>query len=100
VDESSILNWETARTTPGFRHIPRIHEFLGYCPVQPNKGMTPLSQIIKAWRESLGMSQEEFARAAGVDESSLADWEAGRSRPMRKSMEKLEGFFGTSQKAE
>lgn len=40
------------------------------------------------------MSQEELAKAAGVDESSIAKWEAGKARPMRRSREKLEGFFG------
>lgn len=93
VDKSSILNWEKGNTAPDFRHIPLIHEFLGYCPVQPAKDMTPLSKIIKAWREGLGMSQEELAKAAGVDESSLSDWETGRAKPMRRSSEKLRAYF-------
>ncbi|MBI2788080.1 MAG: helix-turn-helix transcriptional regulator [Elusimicrobia bacterium] len=41
------------------------------------------------------MSQEELAKAIGVDESSIAKWEAGRAKPMRRSREKLKAFFGS-----
>lgn len=44
-------------------------------------------------REGRGMSQEELAKAAGVDETSIADWEAGKAKPMRRSRERLEEFF-------
>lgn len=97
VDEATIHNWETNRTAPGFRHIPSLYGFLGYCPIQPAKDMALLSQKIKAWREGLGLSQEEMAKAAGVDESSLSDWEAGRAKPMRRSREKLGEFFQRKQ---
>ena|SRR5436309_15593332 len=36
---------------------------------------------IKALRESLGLSQAEFARAYGISPRSLQDWEQGRRRP-------------------
>lgn len=38
------------------------------------------------------MSQAELAKAAGVDESSMTDWEAGRAAPMRGSKDKLTAF--------
>jgi len=41
----------------------------------------------------LGLSQEELAKAAGVDETSIAKWEAGKAKPMRRSRERLEGFL-------
>lgn len=55
--------------------------------------MRTLSQIIRAWREGLGMSQEELAKAAGVDETSIAKWEAGKAKPMKKSLTKITIFF-------
>lgn len=92
VDKSSLLNWELNRTSPAIRYIPRIYDFLGYCPL-PEGGMRTLSQIIRAWREGLGMSQEELAKAAGVDETSIAKWEAGKAKPMKKSLTKITIFF-------
>jgi DNA-binding transcriptional regulator YiaG len=32
VDETTIYNWESNRNRPAGRVIPRVEEFLGYCP--------------------------------------------------------------------
>lgn len=48
MDKASILNWEKNRTAPEIRLIPKIHEFLGYCPIQPTKDRA-LSQKIKVY---------------------------------------------------
>jgi DNA-binding transcriptional regulator YiaG len=52
-----------------------------------------MAEKIKVWRNGLGMSQEEFAEAIGVDESALAAWETGDHRPSRNSRHRLEKFF-------
>ena len=41
VDEATIYNWEGHRTEPALRFVPRIIEFLGYCPYTLNP---PLSE--------------------------------------------------------
>ena len=92
VDESSLTHWELNQRQPGIRFYPRIHAFLEYCPL-PEAGTRKLSQKIRVWREGLGLSQEAMAKAMGVDESSLADWEAGRAEPMRRTRERLGSYF-------
>lgn len=36
---------------------------------------------IKRQREFLGMKQEEFAEAVGVDQSTVSRWEGGKAAP-------------------
>ena len=36
---------------------------------------------VKALRAKVGMTQEEFARAAGISVDTLQNWEQGRRRP-------------------
>lgn len=61
--------WETNRTEPEVRFIPKIITFLGYAPCMP--GWT-FGQRLKAMRTSLGLSQEWLAKRAGLDESTVA----------------------------
>lgn len=75
-DGSSINNWELNRTKPAIRFIPKIHDFLGYCPVKVNTTQS-VSQKIKTWREAMGLSQRVLAQIMEVDESTLARWERG-----------------------
>jgi transcriptional regulator with XRE-family HTH domain len=91
VDHATITNWELSHTFPGVQYLPKIYDFLGYCPL-PYKAET-LSQKIRLWRESLGLSQETLAQAVGVDESALNGWETGRAKPWPKSKERLTAFF-------
>jgi transcriptional regulator with XRE-family HTH domain len=92
VDQSSITNWELNQRAPGIRFYPRIHAFLEYCPL-PEAGTRKLSQKIRVWREGLGLSQAAMAKAIGVDESALAGWEEGRTKPMLNSRVRLLAFF-------
>jgi DNA-binding XRE family transcriptional regulator len=86
----SAPDWETGVSTPKTRFIPKIYDFLGYAPYQA----TPLlCQKIRLWRESLGLSQEQLAKQAGVDESSLATWERGSTKPTEHSKRTLETYF-------
>ena len=70
--------------------IPRIHAFLGYAPYKP---CYTLPERLKAYRKGLGLSQEKLAKLLGVDESTLAHWEAGRRRPKEESMVLIKRFF-------
>jgi DNA-binding XRE family transcriptional regulator len=47
VDEATIYNWEANRKHPAGRLIPRIIQFLGYCPqVQEVTPATPAGKVI------------------------------------------------------
>ena len=64
VDEMTICNWETNRTSPQLRFIPRIITFLGSVPDDTQVG--GLGQQIVAARCRLGFSQRELARRLGA----------------------------------
>ena len=89
VDEMTICNWETNRVKPALRFIPRIIQFLGYCPYIYTHS---LSERLRVCREALGLSQKNMAKALGVDESTLAGWEIGKVRPTKKSQQIIKDF--------
>ena len=78
--------WEANRTSPTLPFLPKIIEFLGYCPFDP--GWTPGERQI--WiRRYLGLSQEAMARRLKVDPGTLAKWERGKKRPEGRSLIRL-----------
>ncbi|MEI6207343.1 MAG: helix-turn-helix transcriptional regulator [Desulfuromonadales bacterium] len=50
--------------------------------------------IIKAWREHLGMTQDEVAKKIGVKQPSLARIESGTVKPRHATIIKLSTIFG------
>jgi transcriptional regulator with XRE-family HTH domain len=87
VDESTVYNWETNRTTPILSHIPKIIKFIQYIPWE-----NPAQEI---WinRQILGISQELLARQVGVDPGTLSRWEKGRGAPSKEQLAKLSELF-------
>lgn len=56
------------------------------------------AQCIRAYRDSLGMSQKQFARYANIPLTSLRAWESGQKIISRQSWEKyFQVFFAKSQ---
>jgi predicted transcriptional regulator len=55
VHQMTLCNWETNRTSPQLRFIPRILTFLGYCPYDSHSGS--LGKRIRARRRLMGISQ-------------------------------------------
>ena len=51
---------------------------------------------MKRLRESRGIDQKEMARALGVTQPTISDWENGRKSPSVANMEKLANYFGVS----
>ena len=45
--------------------------------------------LIKAWREHLGLTQEELAKRAGIKQPSLARLENAESNPRKSTLKKL-----------
>jgi transcriptional regulator with XRE-family HTH domain len=89
VDEATVFNWEGNRTEPAVRLIPRIIQFLGYCPYTP---YLPTSDWLKLVRQSLGYSQRKMADALGVDAGTLRRWEAGKRQPAVRHSEMIRAF--------
>jgi transcriptional regulator with XRE-family HTH domain len=49
---------------------------------------------IKALREGLGLTQEEFGRRLGVTRQAVSAWESGEVKPTIDSIAKMAGEFG------
>ncbi|MBD2364735.1 helix-turn-helix transcriptional regulator [Anabaena minutissima FACHB-250] len=51
---------------------------------------TEISQLIREFRLSTGLTQEQFAAHIGVTYPTINRWENGRSKPSPLAMEKIE----------
>jgi transcriptional regulator with XRE-family HTH domain len=90
VTEESIYNWETNRNEPEVRLIPHMINFLGYAPYDPNRSF---GERLRAIRSALGLSQEQLARRAGLDESTVSKWEREEQKPTRRKLDSLRKFL-------
>jgi transcriptional regulator with XRE-family HTH domain len=90
VDKSSIHNWETAVTEPGFEYMPAIIRFLGYNPLPPGNGW---GERLLRRRTTLGLSQEASAKRLGLDPGTLARWERGEREPTGVRLSRVIGFL-------
>jgi len=52
--------------------------------------------IIKAWREHLGLTQEQVAQQVGMKQPSLARIETGAVKPRHSTLVKLSAVFGVN----
>ena len=50
--ETSVFNWERNATKPGIRCLPRIYDFLDFCPWRPTRNF---GEWLRIRREALGM---------------------------------------------
>lgn len=80
VATSTVTNWEKGRTTPDFRVMPKVIDFLGYEPVDAARVPTRGAAIVQ-FRRSRGISQKELAWVLGVDPGTVGKWETGRGWP-------------------
>lgn len=76
VDDETIANWEAGSPPRADRHLDRLHEFLGYCPLDYR--VRRLGTQVRAWRRAKGLGQESAASALGVSYSTLKRLEGGR----------------------
>lgn len=52
--------------------------------------------MVRAMREKKDMSQQAVALEIGVERSTVAKWESGKSRPRAELLPKLAKLFGCS----
>lgn len=88
--EMTVNNWETNRTEPALRLVPRIIDFLGFAPYSTSKS---LPERLSACRRSLGLSQKKLAKVLGVNESSIRTWESGRRKASSRCVKIIENFL-------
>jgi len=75
--KDTVYLWENNRAKPTFPFLPKIIEFLEYCPYAPD--WTSGERL--TWiRKYSGLSQEALAQRLGVDPGTMANWE----REMRR----------------
>jgi transcriptional regulator with XRE-family HTH domain len=72
------------------RLISHILDFLGYAPYDPTWSF---GQRLEAIRSALGLSQEQLARRAGLDESTVSKWEREEQKPTRRKLDSLRKFL-------
>jgi transcriptional regulator with XRE-family HTH domain len=90
VNKDTIYNWETNRTEPEVRLIPHIIDFLGYSPYDATWSF---GQWLRVVRLALGLSQEQLARRAGLDESTITKWEREEDKPSKTKLPALTAFL-------
>jgi transcriptional regulator with XRE-family HTH domain len=65
----AINYWENNLKKPSIRFLPKIVQFIGYCPYQPSLS---IAQKLIIWRAFNGISQHRMAELIGVDPCTLA----------------------------
>lgn len=90
VDIQSIRNWEQHRSNPKLYLLPPLAAFLGYLPWE---AACTFPEVLRTYRRAAGLSQDRLAMLAGIDESTVAKWERGDSRPLRRTLHRVERFF-------
>lgn len=92
VDETTIANWEKARTYPSLRQLPKLFTFLGYVPFECPQD--PLGRL-RYYKRAHGLSGKALAQELGMDGSMVTGWLAGKHRPSARSLERLDAFLRT-----
>lgn len=92
VTEQSITNWELGHSEPEVSYVPKIIDFIGYCPYNP---AGDLIDRMRALRLAFGFTQEKMSKILGVDESSLASWERREHQPINRSQKVIREFLAT-----
>lgn len=93
VNVNTVTNWELNRTQPAPRFIPGIIRFLAYVPFDTTGDSLPVPARLKAYRRIHGLSQKKLAVALGVDPSTLARWELGKSQPQGELLNRITGVL-------
>jgi transcriptional regulator with XRE-family HTH domain len=92
VDNDTIWRWERDAAAPQIHHFSKIIEFLGYNPLPAPED---LADALLASRKFHGWSRRKAAKVLGLDESTLARLEQGKSqKPSQETRRKLETFIG------
>jgi transcriptional regulator with XRE-family HTH domain len=73
--------------------MPRIIRLLSYVPISIDTSTLPGK--LKQYRFLHGLSQEKFAKFAGVNETTVRDWENGLHKPLPKTLKRLKDLMNS-----
>ena len=90
-NHASVAAWEQDASVPLSRRWPAIETVLGSGLVPERDG---LPGRIRTARLRLGLTQEELARRAGVDERTVRNAETGKHVPSGLSTQRLRAILG------
>lgn len=91
VSDITIYLWEKNKVQPSLLQIPKIIEFLGYDPFE--KKAEYLGDKIREYRRIHGLTQKDFAKQIGIDNTTLASWERSEHTPTKKLLDKIKAAF-------
>lgn len=104
---SKHINYQTIiqNGIPAFVVIP-YDEFLKFYPNAADDVTIPHEVVrimikqdvsrLKAWREYLGLTQQEVADKLGVSQAALSQIEAFDSKPRQQTLQKLADIYGVT----
>ncbi len=84
VSEDCVCYWEQNRNQPRLYQYPAIIKFLGYYPFDHET--ETFGGKIKRYKYEHGLSNEKLAKLLGVDETTIANWERNKQKPLNKIM--------------
>ncbi|MCJ7747639.1 MAG: transcriptional regulator [Desulfobacterales bacterium] len=87
VSDVTIYLWERNKVKPSLAQLPKIIEFLGRDPFE--KETENLGAKIQDYRRIHGLTQKKLAEQLGIDQTTLAGWERGEHRPIKRNLQKL-----------
>ena len=90
VTAGTVWQWERNRKEPETRSLPAVIAFLGYQPIPPSHSFP---EALRTLRRAAGLSQEQLAQRARIDESTIAKWERGKTLPFPATFECLGRYF-------
>jgi transcriptional regulator with XRE-family HTH domain len=93
VSDITIYLWEKNRVKPSLAQIPKIIDFLDRDPFEKNT--ENLGEKIWEYRRIHGLTQKSLAEQLGVDQTTLAGWERGKSRPIKRNLERILTYIGS-----
>lgn len=83
VNEATIRNWESQRTSISLAFWRRVHEFIGICPCDVSP---PLLQRLRERREFFGITRKTLADMFDIDEHTVSAWEERGQPPSTSNM--------------
>ena len=95
-DATSVANWESGRTEPAIRQLPRLIDFLGY---DPRPQAEAIGGRIRRRRTAQGLSLKSAAEQIGVDPGTVSRWESERRQPEGQYLAKVYWFLGEDRPA-
>lgn len=86
-----ITYWETSRSIPQINYFPKIHRFLGYCPIKFKE--RKFSGRLKAYRWKNGLSYKRLGDKLGINGSTVRSWEMEKTVPSKIKCDEIEALL-------